>query len=613
MTPEPALSDLFLLGTRLMAEGSKREAEDGDRILRVCLLGGATTDLIARAVAFACVHEGRLPVINQAPFGTYAQEILDPKSAFYAFRPQVAVLVMTWRDCVIPDMPLTAPADEVTRALAAKADGFARYWSLIEERAGARIIQHLAAAPPYRLTGIAERQLPAGQANQIAAFNRMLVARGAGRVCFIDMERLAAERGTRDALAPGAWHAAKLPFSMDSLPHYVPAFRAALRTTLHEAKKVLVLDLDNTLWGGVIGDDGVAGLALGAGDARGEAFADFQAYVRMLSQRGVVLAVCSKNDPDIAAAGFDHPAAVLRRADFAAFECSWTDKAAGLRRIAETLNLGLGNMVFADDNAAECDLVRRALPEVAVVELGEDPAEFVRILEAGFWFEFQSFTAEDFGRSAAYAARARAAGDGRDAADIASFLDGLTMQGRLFVPQANDIRRVAQLEAKTNQFNLLTRRYTEAALVRMLREENTFVYAFSLADRLGDHGLVSVIILVHEDDCLRVDDWLMSCRVFSRTAEQAIMRQVIALGRHLGAQAIVGEYRPTEKNKVVAGLYRTLGFEAQDGGWWRRACARSTDDLVSHVQLDAPADPFGGAADGPGRHRETAMVLTSHG
>jgi FkbH-like protein len=595
-TLEPSLSDIFLHGTKLLSQDNRSESVSG---LRLGLVGSTTTDLLSRAIAVACVQEGRFPLIHQAPFGAYAQELLDTHSAFYAFRPQIAVLVMAWRDCTIPGLPADTPQQEVTRLLQAKVESFERYWSLIEDRTDARIIQHLPAPPPYRLTGIAERQLPASLVNQIATFNSLLLAHGAGRVCFIDMERLAAERGTRDTLAPGAWHAAKLPFSMDALSHYVPAFRSALRTVLNEAKKILVLDLDNTVWGGVVGDDGVEGLALGPGDPRGEAFAEFQTYLTMLSARGVVLAACSKNDPDIAALGFSHPASVLRRQDFAAFECSWNDKAAGLRRIAQTLNIGLSSMVFADDNRAECDLVRRELDDVAVVALGEDPADFIRILEAGFWFDFQSLTAEDLRRSSAYSARARATSESLGISDIAGYLSNLQMQGAMFIPGAHAIRRAAQLESKTNQFNLTTRRYTEASLLRMMDADDTFVYAFSLADRFGDHGLVSVIILVREDDCLRIDDWLMSCRVFSRTAEHAIMREVIAFGRHLGVQAIVGEYRQTEKNKVVAALYRTLGFEDQGHGLWKRACSQSTEDLVTHVRLNALVDPSAGPQEAP--------------
>ena len=241
-----------------------------------------------------------------------------------------------------------------------------------------KIIQHTLVPPAARYCGIAERLAPAAPANQVRRLNEKLLEAGRGRVHWVDMEALATEIGARDFGATRFWHAAKLDFDPRWLPDYLPPFRAAWRAANARAKKVLVLDLDNTLWGGVIGDDGADGIAIGPGSTAGETFAEWQTYVKALGERGVVLAVCSKNSPEIAATGFANPNSVLRRADFAAFECSWNDKAGGLRRIARDLNLGIDSFVFADDNPAECALVRQELPEVAVVHLGDDPARVHR-------------------------------------------------------------------------------------------------------------------------------------------------------------------------------------------------------------------------------------------
>jgi FkbH-like protein len=360
-------------------------------------------------------------------------------------------------------------------------------------------------------------------------------------------------------------------------------FRAAWRSANARAKKVLVLDLDNTLWGGVIGDDGVDGIKLGSASPAGEAFEDWQRYVKALGERGVILAVCSKNDPAIAETAFTHPNSALQRSDFAAFECSWNDKAGGLRRIAKDLNVGLDSFVFCDDNPAECDLVRQELPEVAVVFLGADPAAFIDLFDAGHWFDMEAYTQEDLGRATAYTARAAALAEQAEVTDIGGYLTGLGMKARLSRPEEADIARVAQLELKTNQFNVTTRRYSEAQLRGFMARNDAVVLSFKLADKFGDHGLTSTLVAFHEDDTMRIDSWLMSCRVFSRSAEQYMLRGLIEIAEGLGAKRLVGEYLPTPKNVVVADLYPRLGFIPSEGAFFTRELGVGVDDLVTHI------------------------------
>jgi FkbH-like protein len=399
----------------------------------------------------------------------------------------------------------------------------------------------------------------------------------------MDMEALAREVGTRRFSPAKFYYSARLEHDQKWLPDYLPLFRAAWRSANARARKVLVLDLDNTLWGGVIGDDGVEGIALGSGSPAGEAFEDWQRYVKGLGERGVILAVCSKNDPAVAETGFGHPGSALRRSDFAAFECSWNDKVGGLRRIARDLNVGIDSFVFCDDNPAECDLVRRELPEVAVVCLGSDPAAFIDLFDAGHWLDADHYTHEDLGRSAAYTARAAALTERAEATDIGGYLAGLGMQGTLKRPREADIARVAQLELKTNQFNVTTRRYSEAQIRAFMDREDAIVLAFRLADRFGNHGLTSTLVAFHEGDTVRIDSWLMSCRIFSRSAEQFMMRGLIAIASGLGAKLVLGEYLATQKNDVVAELYPRLGFSAVEGSFFARQIDEGVEDLVTNV------------------------------
>ena len=571
------LPQLFQLGDRLAAATPPPDAATQ----RIAVVGGVTIDYLRRAIACAVAAEGVFPVTYQATFGSYVQDILDPASALHAFAPDLIVIAPSHRDLIAP-LPIAATAAETDAALEPAVALFRKLWASLAARK-IRIIQHLLVPPVARYRGPADRLAPAAPANQVRRLNDALLAAGRGLVHFLDMEQLATAIGSRRWSAERFHYAAKLDFDPRWLPDYLAPFRAAWRAANARAKKLLALDLDNTLWGGVIGDDGVEGIALGPASAAGEAFADWQRMLKGLAERGVVLAVCSKNAPEIAATGFTHPNSVLRREDFAAFECSWNDKAGGLRRIARALNLGLDSFVFADDNPVECALVRQELPEVAVVELGADPAQFVELFDAGCWFDLPAYTSDDLGRAAAYTARAAALAEQESATDIDAYLASLAMTGRLYRPEEADIARVAQLELKTNQFNLTTRRYAEAAIRDFMAREDALVLAFRLADRFGDHGLVSTLIAFHEGDALRIDSWLMSCRVFARSAEQYILRGVIAEALARGAARLVGEYQPTAKNDVVAGLYSKLGFTPSGDTFFVREVDAGTDDLVTHI------------------------------
>jgi FkbH-like protein len=550
----------------------------GTQTQRIAVIGSATTDYLWRAVACGIVQEGVLPVIYQAPFGSLVQDVLNPDSGLHAFGPDLVVIVTNWRD-LITDLPPAASQADVDAALETKLALFQTLW----DRLRAKIIQHLPAPPASKLRGMADRLAPASPANQVRQLNTMLARAGQGRVTWIDMEALANGIGTRRFMAPKFYYTAKLDHDPKFLPDYLPALRAAWRSVMARGKKVLVLDLDNTLWGGVIGDDGPDGIKLGADSPTGEAFLAWQHNVRGLGERGVILAVCSKNDPAVAETGLAHPASALRRADFAAFVCSWDDKVSGLRRIATELNVGLDSFVFCDDNPAECELVRQQLPEVTAICMGTDPAAFIDIFEAGHWFDMDSLTPEDLGRAAAYAARAAAQAEAAQATDVEAYLRSLEMRGRLYRPDEADIARVAQLELKTNQFNTTTRRFTEAQIRAFLARGDAVVLAFRLADKFGDHGLTSTVIAVADGGSLRLEGWLMSCRIFSRTAETFILRGLLNEAERLGLQRIVGLYESTAKNGVVADLFVRLGFTALGDGSFSRDLAAGVDDLQTQI------------------------------
>jgi FkbH-like protein len=329
------------------------------------------------------------------------------------------------------------------------------------------------------------------------------------------------------------------------------------------------LDLDNTLWGGVVGDVGMTGIVLGEGSAEGEAYLALQRYAKMLKDRGVILAVCSKNDEALAEATFrDHPEMHLTRADIAAFLANWNDKVDNLKEIAARLNIGLDSLVFVDDNPAERARVRDALPMVAVPDLPDDPALYVRgIADAGY-FEAVSFTAEDLARGEQYVGNAARDALRGESQSIEEFLRGLEMSVSYGPIGPVDLARASQLVNKTNQFNTTTRRYSADEVARFAAGPENITLQFRLTDRFGDNGLVSVMMLRKGDDpdVLEIDTWVMSCRVFGRRLENEAMSIAVEAARVRGIRVLRAEYIPTERNGVVSGLFESLGFAPAGGG-----------------------------------------------
>jgi FkbH-like protein len=359
---------------------------------------------------------------------------------------------------------------------------------------------------------------------------------------------------------------------MQIAPHAVPEYGERLVRFVAAqrgmSKKCLVLDLDNTLWGGVIGDDGTKGIILGEGTARGEAHLALQRYAKDLTERGIVLAVCSKNDPDIASRAVDeHPEMILRRKDFACFAANWQPKPENLRMIAAKLNLGIDSLVFVDDNPAERAAVREALPMVAVPELPEDVAEFVECIAQAGYFETSAFTADDRERAQRYTENLIREADLSSAHDLDDFLTGLNMSTVHGIVQEVDIPRVTQLINKTNQFNPTTQRYSLEQITAFCRDGANTVLQFRLIDRFGDNGLVSAMVMrpaEQQPEALEIDTWVMSCRVFGRELEIEAMNIAVETARERGARVLRAKYIPTAKNVVVRDLYERLGFDRID-------------------------------------------------
>jgi FkbH-like protein len=375
------------------------------------------------------------------------------------------------------------------------------------------------------------------------------------------------ERVSSDGLGawhdPVLWHRAKQEITPLAAPLYGELVARILAARQGRSAKCLVLDLDNTLWSGVVGDDGLDGIRLGPGSAIGEAHLAVQRYVRDLSRRGIILAVCSKNDEATALLPFEnHPEMLLRRSDIACFVANWNDKAANIRGIAKALNIGLGAMVFLDDNPFERNLVRRELPMVSVPELPDEPALYPRRLAEAGYFEAISITAEDTARTRQYQANVARESLRLGTTDLDSYLRSLEMELRWKPFDRLGVQRIVQLINKTNQFNLTTHRYTEPEVASLLDDNEALTFQLRLVDRLGDNGIIGIVIgRKTSAEEIGLDTWLMSCRVLGRGVEKATLNVVTDEARRLGAKRLRGTYIPTSKNWMVNDHYLKLGFK----------------------------------------------------
>jgi len=419
------------------------------------------------------------------------------------------------------------------------------------------------AAPPETLFGSFDSVLPGTIAGIVDCVNRRLAeaVRGTEDV-LLDVARIAHTVGLADWHAPAQWNMAKLPFSNSFIPLYAEHVSRILAALRGKSRRCLVLDLDNTLWGGVIGDDGLGGIQIAQGDPAGEAFLNLQRFALALRERGIVLAVCSKNDDEVARSPFrKHAEMILRENHFAVFQANWNDKATNIKAIAEELELGLESLVFLDDNPAERALVRKLLPQVAVPELPDDPALYVRALSAAGYFEAVSFSDEDVKRADFYQDNARRVALGKQAGDVEAYLASLKMEITFQPFDETGRARITQLINKSNQFNLTTRRYTEAEVAEVARNPECFTLQVRLSDAFGDNGMISVIICRRRNSTeWEIDTWLMSCRVLGRGVEKMVLRELIEHARRHGIRKLIGTYRPTDRNQLVEEHYSKLGF-----------------------------------------------------
>lgn len=533
---------------------------------RLGIVSNGTSHFLVPVLVATAARHGILLECIEADYGQAMQAALDPDSALNRASCDAVLVAIDARG-----LPLACPLGDAQAARQAVADSLAQLLTIrdgFRANSGGKTLCMLQTLPrPVEsLFGGFDSALAGTPRQQIDELNRELAQSvAASHDLLFDVAHLADTVGLARFHDAKLWNLAKLPFSSEFLALYAEHACRLLAALRGKSKKCLILDLDNTLWGGVIGDDGLDGILLGQGDATGEAHLDVQRTALALRQRGVVLAVSSKNTDEVAREPFaKHPEMLLREEHIAVFQANWQDKASNITAIANELNLGLDAMVFLDDNPVERELVRRLVPEVAVPELPSDPALYGRTLLAAGYFESVAFSAEDQQRADQYRDNARRVALQKQSGGLDDYLASLNMR-LTFQPFDEAGRaRIAQLINKSNQFNLTTRRYTEPEVALVQRDPTAFTLQMRLTDSFGDNGMISVLICRQAADAWEIDTWLMSCRVLGRKVEQAVLGELVQQARARGIKRLIGRYAPTEKNKLVEAHYEKLGFTLID-------------------------------------------------
>jgi FkbH-like protein len=528
---------------------------------KLAILSNSTFDLIVPALVATAARHGIALEIVQPSYDQAAQEALTPDSRVNSSKPDAVLFAIDFR--ALP-LKLSLGDREASSATIQEVIGYLQaLGNGIKTNSSAVCIFQTFAPPVEALFGSLDRALPGTMRNLIDGVNRELAEYviGSGDV-LLDVTTLAETVGLAEWHNTQLWNMAKFPFADEFIPLYADYVARTVAAIRGKSAKVLILDLDNTVWGGVIGDDGLEGIHVAQGDTRGEAHLAVQRLALDLRQRGIVLAVCSKNTDEVAREPFEkHPEMQLKLEHIAVFQANWNDKASNILAIAEELSLGLDSMVFLDDNPAERGMVRKLLPQVRVPELPEDPAYYARTLAAAGYFEAIAFASEDLKRAGFYQDNARRASLQKQVGGVDAYLASLDMTITLQPFDAIGRARIVQLINKSNQYNLTTRRYTDPEVTEAENNSEVFTLQVRLADIFGDNGMISVVICrPGEAGAWEIDTWLMSCRVLGRKVEHMVLREILEHARAAGIEKLSGTYRPTGRNKLAVDHYAKLGF-----------------------------------------------------
>lgn len=539
----------------------------GFKTIKVAVLGDSATQLLVQAIRGYGYEEKIDLECFEADYDQIERQILDPSSDLYKFSPEYVFVFRSTQKFI--DKFYSFNEQDKERFSENLINKTKEICDTLNSRLSCKIILSNLPEIDDNVFGNFFNKIRRSVGYQVREYNYnlMKICQGYKNVFVNDMNMLQNRHGFSSVYDPKMYINLSMVYSIDFLPVIAKNSVDIINAISGSIKKCLILDLDNTLWGGTIGDDGIENIQIGSLGI-GKAFTEFQQWAKQLKQRGIILAACSKNTEHIAKEPFEkHPEMVLTLDDFAVFVANWNTKVDNIRYIQNVLNIGFDSIVFCDDNPVEREMVRRYIKDITVPELPEDPAEYLLFMRSLNLFETATYSHEDTNRTKLYQEEAKRRDVQKEFANEDDFLSSLGMVSLVQPFNSFTIPRVAQLTQRSNQFNLRTVRYTEGEVANISSSKDHFTLSFTLADKFGDYGLVSLIILNKENRALFIDSWIMSCRVLKRGMEYFVLNNIVELAKENGYETIIGEYLPTPKNELVKDHYKELGFEFESDKW----------------------------------------------
>lgn len=543
-----------------LSKNAKRDMTGKTRV-KIAVLGDCSTQYLSEAICGYAYGQNYFFEIFDPGYDQIAPQILIDQSELYRFSPHSILLFFSTERLYMDfcGIPLELRASFAESAL----KRIVSFWESIEKHTEANIIQPLFLEMNDGVFGSYGLCCEAAFSFQVRKLNFLLLQeqRKHANVFFFDPGEIRSSLGADVFDDKKQFFMAKNPVSLQALPLLAKAIVDCVLAMLGKGKKCVICDLDNTIWGGVVGDDGLGGLELGDYGV-GAAFSSLQQWLKELQNRGVLLAICSKNDESVAKEPFlKHPDMILRLDDIAMFVANWNDKATNIRQIQRALNIGMDSIVFLDDSPFEREYVRAQIPEITVPDLPDDPVTYLPYLQKLNLFESASYSNEDQNRTAQYQAEAARVESEKDSSSYDGYLQNLKMKGHAASFAPLYYPRIAQLSQRSNQFNLRTIRYTEQQIANIAENPDYMTACFTLRDKFGNYGMVSVVIMEKRaDQTLFILEWFMSCRVLNRGLEEFVINHLFSEARRHGYKTIVGEYIETNKNHQVKDVYARLGF-----------------------------------------------------
>jgi FkbH-like protein len=564
-----------------------------EKKIKVALLSSFTIDPLAIYIDIKCRLDQLHPSIYVAPFNQYQQEILDENSRLYSFKPDLIILAVQ-ADVLLNENFVSefVKLPDIEQFQTEIINRFQTILSTLTSRTDALVLVNNFIVPSFTPFGILDNKVNNGFRSFFQGLNQKLAElyRKSRQVYVVDLEGAASKHGKSRCLDPKLYYRGSFLFSESFLPVIADEYMGYIKALKNLTRKCIVLDLDNVLWGGIVGEDGIEGIKLGV-DSPGNAYKDFQRVLLSYYNRGILLAINSKNNSEDAMKAInEHPHMLLREKHFAAIRINWQDKVQNMIELAKEINIGLDSMVFVDDNVREREEVKQALPEVLVVDLPSSPFLYRQTLENMNDFNVLSLTEEDKMRGEMYHARKKREELRESISSLEDFLKSLKIKTLIKRADKMSMPRIVRMVNKTNQFNLTTRRYTDAEITKIKEAKEKFsIYSLQVSDRLGDEGIVGVAIVRKEPNKWTLDSFLLSCRVIGRKVETAFLAKIVEDAKKQDISTLVGEYIPTQKNAPVKSFYANHGFkkleQERDIHRWKLDLTKSKVDVPDWLDV----------------------------